>query len=90
MDSSTEMGLLDCLSQSCEQIRASTSFGVKELLKLSRTRPPVLNADSEATVEMGTANTSLAIRERTGNLSLLSFHHRKTSIPSSSTIASLR
>ncbi|KAL4577477.1 hypothetical protein LXL04_013586 [Taraxacum kok-saghyz] len=41
------------LIQSCAQIKASAVSGLRELLYLSITLPPVLNADSDATVEIG-------------------------------------
>jgi len=47
------------------QIRASTVEGFKELRNESRTRPPVLKADSEDTVDTGINNISQAMRERT-------------------------
>ena len=53
------MQLEDC-SQFCEHIKASIVFGCNELQNGSRIRPPVLNADSEATIDTGIANTSLA------------------------------
>ena len=81
----TDTGLVDFLSQSCEQIKDSTNWGVRELLKESSTLPPVLKADSEAMVEMGTAKTSRAKHERIENLSLLSFHSlNMLNVPSSS------
>ncbi len=39
--------------------------GDSELQNGSSMRPPVLNADSEATVEIGTAKTSRAILDNT-------------------------
>ena len=44
----------DC-NQFCPQIRASTIFGVRELRNGSSTRPLVLKADLNSTVETGTA-----------------------------------
>ena len=61
-------------NQSCAHMRASTILGVKQLRNGSSIRPPVLKADSEATVETGIANTSRAIRERTRYLDELTFH----------------
>ena len=55
------IGIGEDRNQFCPQIKASTSFGVKEFRNGSSTRPPVLKADSEATVETGTAKTSHAI-----------------------------
>ena len=49
------IGIDEDHNQFCPQIRASTIFGVRELRNGSSTRPPVLKADSEATVETGTA-----------------------------------
>ena len=60
-------------SQSAIQIRHYTVIEVKELLDGSSTRLPVLNTDSEVTVEIGIANTSRAILKRMVNLSLLTF-----------------
>lgn len=54
-------GLCEARSQSYAQIRASTIVGVKKVRKESRTRPHVLKADSEATVDTGTARKSRAI-----------------------------
>jgi hypothetical protein len=42
-------------------------------------RPPVLNADLEATVVSGIAKTSHAIRERTEYFAEFTFHHIKIS-----------
>ena len=39
-------------------MRDCTISGASELRNGSSIRPPILNADSEATVETGTANTS--------------------------------
>jgi hypothetical protein len=50
-----------------------------ELLKQSNTRPLVLNADSEATVEIGMASTSRAISASIGYLIPLTFHQPKIS-----------
>ncbi|GKD53381.1 hypothetical protein Tco_1286768, partial [Tanacetum coccineum] len=55
-------------------IRLSTTGGVRELLNASNTLPLVLNTDSEATVEMGIARTSLTSKDSMGNLGLLTFH----------------
>lgn len=44
--------------------RHFTILGVKELLNGLRTYPPILNADSEATVKIGMDNTSCTIVER--------------------------
>ncbi|PRQ57944.1 hypothetical protein RchiOBHm_Chr1g0353831 [Rosa chinensis] len=52
MHGSSSMQLISFpLNQLCRQINASTDLGVNELLKLSITLPPVLKADSNATVE---------------------------------------
>jgi hypothetical protein len=53
--------------------------GVKDVLKSSRTRPPVENADSDATVEIGIARTSRAKHANTGNLDELTFHQANMS-----------
>jgi hypothetical protein len=57
----------------------STVFGAKELLNGSSTRPPVLNADSEAIVEIGMANTSRATSEMIKDFVELTFHQFKIS-----------
>ena len=49
---------MDDLSQSLKYKRASIILGVKVFRNASKTRPPILNADSEAMVEIGTAQTS--------------------------------
>jgi hypothetical protein len=49
------------LNQLCEHIKASTVVGANELRKGSKTRLPMLKADSEATVVMRIAKTSHAI-----------------------------
>jgi len=67
------------LNQFCAHINASTVFGANELRKGSNTRPPVLNADSEATVVMGMANTIRAIWASTENLVEFTFHQFKIS-----------
>jgi len=48
--------------------------GDNELLNVSNTRPLLLKADSEATVEIGMANTSRAIAARIGYFGALTFH----------------
>jgi hypothetical protein len=58
---------------------ASIVFGAKELLNGSSTQPPVLNADSEATVVTGMANTSRATSERIGNFVEVTFYQFKIS-----------
>ena len=47
-------------NQSCVQIKASTVNGDNELLNESNIRPPLLKANSDATVEIEIANTSRA------------------------------
>jgi hypothetical protein len=42
-------------------------------------RPPLLNADSDATVEIGMANISRAISAMIGYLGALTFHQSKMS-----------
>ncbi|KAF5468682.1 hypothetical protein F2P56_012819 [Juglans regia] len=49
------------VNQFCVQISAWTISGDNELRYGSITRPPVLNADSDSTVEIGMLNTSRAI-----------------------------
>ena len=53
--------------------------GESELRNGSSMRHLVLNADSEATVETGTASISLAILDSTWYLFELAFHHPKIS-----------
>ena len=62
-------------SQSRAQTRCWTISGESELRNGSSVYPPVLNADSEATVETGTASTSLANLDNTWYLFELAFHH---------------
>ena len=68
MDSSTEIGWLDIRSKSYVQIIALANLVVKELLKTSSTLPPVLKANSEEIVEIGTPKTLFAKWDRIGNL----------------------
>ena len=65
------------LIQSCKHTRASTVSAVIRLRKSDSTLDPVLNADSDATVEAGTANISLAIRLNVGYSAELICHHAK-------------
>ena len=55
-------------------MRDCTILGTSELQNWSSIRPPVLNADLEATVETGTANTSHANRDSILYLLVLHFH----------------
>ena len=73
--SSSMLIVIEPLSQSWAQTRAWTMNGVSEVLNSFRMRPLVLNADSEATVDTRTANTSWAILANIGNLAALSYHH---------------
>lgn len=60
--------------------------GVRELLNSSKTRPPLLKADYDATSDIGIAKTSLAKCDKTGNLQELNYHHSRMSnllLPSS-------
>ncbi|KAF5951936.1 hypothetical protein HYC85_009880 [Camellia sinensis] len=66
-------------SQFCVQTRTSTIFGASELRNGSSIRPPVLKADSEATVETGIANTSRAMSDNTLYFVALTFHYSKMS-----------
>jgi hypothetical protein len=77
--SSNSSSLRRFFIQFCVQIKASAVSGDNELLKQSNTRPPVLNADSEATVEIGMANTSRAIFVRIVYLDALTFYQPKIS-----------
>ena len=53
------IGILNiALSQSWVQTRFCMDHVAKELLNGSRTHPPVVNIDSESTVEIGIAKTS--------------------------------
>lgn len=64
---------------SCAHIKFCSIIGVKELLKSFGIRPLVLNADSEATFEMGIASMSRANFERTGKQADLHFHQERMS-----------
>ncbi|XP_061987956.1 uncharacterized protein LOC133733619 [Rosa rugosa] len=75
---SLNSGLLVALNQSLEQTSASTILGVKLALNGSRILFPRLKALSLATVDAGTAITSLAICDRMGNLAQFSFHQSNT------------
>ena len=46
------------LNQFCVEIKVLTVLGDNELRKISKTRPPVLDTDSDATVETGIAKIS--------------------------------
>ena len=65
------------LNQFLAQISASTIGGFKEFLKVSKTLPPILNALSEETVEIGVANTSLTILDRMGHCEEFIFYQKK-------------
>jgi hypothetical protein len=65
------------LNQFCEHIKASTIVGANELWKGSKTCPPVLKVDFEATVVMEIAKTSRAIWAITRNLVEFTFHQFK-------------
>lgn len=64
-------------NQFCEQIKASTIWGVNELGNGSRIRPLVLKSNLEATVKIGIASTSLAISGKIGYLGQSFFHQLK-------------
>lgn len=68
-----------CRIQFWVQINACTALGLNLLLYGSITRPPVEKADSDATVDMGMANTSRAIMESILNLLAFFFHQFNTS-----------
>src|SRR5688572_18861629 len=55
------MSTVGLRSQSCIHTKASSMNGVREVQKSSKIRPPVLKADSDATVVMGIASTSRAM-----------------------------
>ena len=74
ISSSLFSDFIDFLCQSCKHINASTTLGVKELLYASKIHPPILKADSDATMDIGTAKISRAMCERIGNLAVFSFH----------------
>lgn len=48
-------------SQSCVHIKVSVVCGVRELLNLSITQPPVLNAESLASIEIRMPKTCFTI-----------------------------
>lgn len=56
------MRLPVALIQSCRHTKASTVVGINRLRKSDIILDPVLKADSDAIVEAGTANMSLAMR----------------------------
>ena len=64
-------------SQFWPQMRASTISGDNELRKRSKTRPVILNVDSEATVDTRIARTCCAILESTWYRGELTFHQAK-------------
>ena len=65
------------LIQSCKHTRASTVSAVIRLRKSDSTLDPVLNVDSDATVEARTANISLAIRLNVGYSAELICHRAR-------------
>jgi hypothetical protein len=67
------------LSQSWRHTSASIFLFVSQLLYSLTTLHVVENAASEATVNAGAANTSLAISEIIGYLAECIFHHCRTS-----------
>ena len=77
-DLQKEIGTWAC-SQFWAQTRFWTMRGERELRNGSSMHLPVLNANSEATIETGTANTTLAILDSTWYLFELAFHHPKIS-----------
>ena len=54
-------------------------FGLKELLNESKIRPLVLKTDSDATVDIGIARISLAMKDKMLYLLALSFHQSNIS-----------
>ena len=56
-----------------------TKQGLSLLRKSLTTLSPVLNADSDGTVDTGTDRTSRAMRARTGYVAEFYFHHPKIS-----------
>ena len=64
------------------QIRVSTILRDNELLKGSKTRPPVLKANSKAAVDTGIAMKSHATSEKITYLVEFTFHQAKISKPS--------
>jgi hypothetical protein len=64
-------------------MRASMLSSFKEFLAGDSVPPLVLNADSEATVDIGTARMSRVSRAKTGYLGAFSFHQDKMSNSSS-------
>ena len=61
-------------SQFWVHMRDCTISGASELRNRSSIRPPILNVDSEATVETGTANTSHVSRDSILYLLVLHFY----------------
>jgi hypothetical protein len=70
---------LDARPQSFEQTSASTISGSRRVRNLLTIRPLQLKADSKATVDTWTTNTSRASHERTGYFAWLVFHHDRMS-----------
>ena len=70
-------------------MRASTIVGDKELQKVSRTRPAILNVDSKATMNYEIARTCHAIFEITWYQGELTLYQAKISNFSSKTSSQL-
>ena len=87
MLSSTRRAWFSRRIQSCVHMRASAIFGLSELWKESSTQLPALKADSDATVYIGTARTSFAVKKSTLYFDLVVFHQYKISKPSSSSFS---
>jgi hypothetical protein len=66
-------------NQLCVQIKASTVVADSDVRNESIILPPVLNVDSEATVETGTARMSFANLDNIGYLLELHLHHNSKS-----------
>lgn len=73
------LGPAEARNQSWRQISASTESIVRLHLKSLITLDPVLNADSDATVEAGHASTSCAMQARVGYFERLVFHQFRMS-----------
>ena len=73
-----EIGIV-AWSQFCEHTRFWTMRWDSELRNGSTIQPPVLNADSNETMETGIASTSLATLDNTWYLLQLSLHHSNIS-----------
>jgi hypothetical protein len=71
---------VDHHNQSCVQLRACIMNGISVVLTSSKTRPHILNAHSDATIDIGMSNTSWAKCANIRNLYEFTFQHSRISI----------